>query len=89
MTTDLHTRLIALALELTRRGDQDLAAWIQKWIAHEQRESKKRPRQRGVKVKLAATGRPAVLPLVRVNEALKQAENKWVLGRFDTFKILW
>jgi hypothetical protein len=76
MATDLHTRLMAVALELTRQGDQDLAAWIQKWIAHEQRESKKRPRRRGMKVRLAATGRPAVLPLVRVNEALKEAENE-------------
>jgi hypothetical protein len=65
---------MALAVELTRRGDQDLAAWIQKWIAHELQESKKRPHRRGVKVRLASTGQSAVLPQVMVNEALKEAE---------------
>jgi hypothetical protein len=74
MTTELHRRLMALAVELMRRGDQDLAAWIQKWIAHEQREARKRPERRGMKVRLASTGQTAVLPLVRVNEALREAE---------------
>jgi hypothetical protein len=75
MTTELHRRLMALALELTHQGDEDLAAWIQKWIAHEQRESKKQPKRRGVKVRLASTGQSAVLPLVMVNKALKEAED--------------
>jgi len=76
MTTELHRQLMALAFELTERGDEHLAAWIQKWIAHEQRESKKRPHRRGVKVRLTSTGRPAVLPKVMVNEALREAESK-------------
>ena len=35
MATELHRRLMAMALELTRRGDEDLAAWIQKHVAEE------------------------------------------------------
>jgi len=76
VTSELHCQLMVLAVELTRRGDQHLAAWIQKWIAHEQREAKKRPERRGVKVRLTSTGRPAVLPKVMVNEALEEAESK-------------
>jgi len=74
VATELHRRLMALALELTKRGDEHLAAWVQKHIAEEQSAAKRRPSKRGVKVRLATTGRSAVLPLVAVNEALKETE---------------
>jgi len=76
MTTELHRELMVLAVELMRRGDSHLATWIQKHIAAEQAAAKRRPTLRGVKVRLASTGQSAVLPLVTVNEALKETEGK-------------
>jgi len=76
VATELHRRLMALALELTRRGDEDLAAWIQKHVAEEQRAAKRRPERRGVKVRLASSGQRAVLPLAMVNEALRETEGE-------------
>jgi hypothetical protein len=72
VATELHQRLMALALELQGRGDVELAAWIQKHVAGEQREAKKRPSRRGVRVRLARARGTAVLPLAVVNEALRQ-----------------
>ena len=76
MAIELHRRLMVLALELTKRGDEHLAAWIQKHIAEEQRAAKRRPSKRRVKVRLASTERSAVLPLVAVSEALKETEGE-------------
>jgi hypothetical protein len=74
MTTELHRELMFLAHELNKRGDSHLATWIQKHIAAEQAAAKRRPSKRGIKVRLASTGQSAVLPLVTVNEALREAE---------------
>ncbi len=74
MTAELHRQLMALALELTKRGDEHLATWVQKHITEEQRAAKRQPSRQVVKVRLASTGRPAVLPLVTVNEALRETE---------------
>ena len=74
MATELHLRLMRVAFELQGRGDDDLAAWIQKWIAYEQREARKRPSRRGVKVRLARSRGTTILPLTMVNEALREAE---------------
>ena len=76
MTTKIHSELMLLAHELNKRGDSHLATWIQKHIAGEQAAAKRRPKIRGMKVKLASTGQSAVLPLVTVNEALREAESE-------------
>ena len=70
MATVLHTRLMAVAFELSGRGEGDLAAWIQKWIAHEQTQGKRRRRERKMKVRLGLSGSEAWIP----ERVVKQAE---------------
>ena len=55
--TDLHRRLMALAVELTERGDRDLAKWIVKHVAGEQRaESRRRGNRQARRRKVRVVG---------------------------------
>jgi hypothetical protein len=72
MTTQLHQRLMALALELQQRGDADLSTWIQKWIAHEQTAAKRRRGERRTRVRLSGSGSTAWVPERLVKEAQEE-----------------
>lgn len=76
VATELHLRLMRVAFDLQKRGEEDLAAWIQKHIADEQRAASRRPSRRGMKVRLARSGGPAFLPETAVKEALREADRE-------------
>jgi hypothetical protein len=73
VTTELHRRLMALAFEVQQRGEADLAGWIQKWIAYEQTQGKRRRGERKKKVRLGRSGQWAWLP-ERVVKAAERGE---------------
>jgi len=74
VATELHKRLMLLSFELSSRGGDDLAAWIQKHVAEEQRQARRRRGVPKVAVTLGKTGKPAYVPKALVDAAKEQGE---------------
>jgi hypothetical protein len=65
---------MALAYELQERGDSDLATWIQRHVAVEQRTGKRRRGERRTRVRMARSGGTAWVPEHLVKEAESKGE---------------